>query len=497
MMFRAAGFMFIAMVITAESSWAACTHYASPGGTGDGLSQSTPFKIQNFWAIATPGKTLCLHKGTYQGDAGMIHPPQNFGGTPSAPITIRALNDGDALLDGQFARDPVYLYYNNWLTIEGINAKSGRGGIVRVWNSSHITIRRAVFWDTDISRETYTVLTWNSPYTLFEDIGMFGTATIHYHHFGSSSPATCRRCWARWEGTISGSNGSTTFHLNYGGSSGLTLENGLGTWSGESMPQDYDMTDGNTGAVIGPHFSNHQAPTTGNTSPRAIFRIRGGDTMSCIHLRVLGSLAYVKQTDRFSPSNLVRAPGSIGFGVECVEIKDMLVFISSLNPAFNNVRGLELLDQFPFTPNDLYLSRVTSVRGSRGDLISSNWQKQNFSAGSLLSILPNPWTNTGTGANLCNRYVNGVRTNEPLWPWPMNDRIKAATAMADSYNGPCPNCVGGRAPRIPTDVTADIEKLLGAIPSQCRTTASADSVVPTVTITSPANGSIVVRTSNL
>ena len=50
----------------------------------------------------------------------------------------------------------------------------------------------------------------------------------------------------------------------------------------------------------------------------------------------------------------------------------------------------------------------------------------------------------------------------------MNERIKAATASAGAYAGPCPTCVGGRATRSATDVTADIEALLGPIPAQCR-----------------------------
>jgi hypothetical protein len=50
----------------------------------------------------------------------------------------------------------------------------------------------------------------------------------------------------------------------------------------------------------------------------------------------------------------------------------------------------------------------------------------------------------------------------------MNERIKAATAVAGRYSGPCPTCVGGRAARTATDVTADIMKLLGPIPAACR-----------------------------
>ena len=46
---------------------ATCDYYASPSGTGNGLSSSSPFKISSFWPVASAGKTLCLLDGTYTG----------------------------------------------------------------------------------------------------------------------------------------------------------------------------------------------------------------------------------------------------------------------------------------------------------------------------------------------------------------------------------------------------------------------------------------------
>ncbi len=57
------------------------------------------------------------------------------------------------------------------------------------------------------------------------------------------------------------------------------------------------------------------------------------------------------------------------------------------------------------------------------------------------------------GPDLCHRYIDGARTDEPLWPWPMNQRIIEATHQS------------GRGP---VDVTATMEALLGPIPSPCR-----------------------------
>ena len=38
------------------SAAVACSYYASPNGGGNGLSQSSPFKIANFWKVASPWK---------------------------------------------------------------------------------------------------------------------------------------------------------------------------------------------------------------------------------------------------------------------------------------------------------------------------------------------------------------------------------------------------------------------------------------------------------
>jgi hypothetical protein len=37
---------------------------------------------------------------------------------------------------------------------------------------------------------------------------------------------------------------------------------------------------------------------------------------------------------------------------------------------------------------------------------------------------------SGEGARLTHRYVDGVLTNEPLWPWPMEARIQAEMGIS-------------------------------------------------------------------
>ena len=113
---------------------AACDYYASPTGRGDGNSPDSPFRIQTFWRLAAPGKTLCLLDGTYTGADSMIAPstqgaPAGLSGSATGAdikngicpncITIRALNDGAVLIDGQFVRIPVRLASNSWFVVEG------------------------------------------------------------------------------------------------------------------------------------------------------------------------------------------------------------------------------------------------------------------------------------------------------------------------------------------------------------------------------------------
>ena len=189
---------------------------------------------------------------------------------------------------------------------------------------------------------------------------------------------------------------------------------------------------------------------------------------------MLGSLGYVKATDRWryngvqvGPTSLLRAPGANGFNFSDAQLRHVALVISPSNLAFDTTMGFHL-GHHPSGPPGSWHANTTSIRGRKGDIIDGAWSGGNRSAGTSLGEVPNPWTTTGSGANLCYRWNNRVMTDEPLWPWPMNDRIKAATEMAGAYSGPCPGCVGGRARRSATDVTADVDALLGRIPSHCQ-----------------------------
>jgi hypothetical protein len=471
---------------------AGCTHYASPTAGGDGSSPSSPMRVRDFFDVASPGKTLCLLDGTYSGWSSLIQPTDGLSGTAGNPITVRALNDGKVLIDGQWIKfnNPISLKASNrWFVIEGINVRNGWGTVVSISGSNNV-LRRIVAWDASMKVNTHVVLVGggSADNNLLEDFAAFGTGRKVFEIAHGPANNTCRRCWFRWEGTtMFGMKGASPWY----NATGTTFENVLVTWSGESMPQQFRNEDkADHGLFTDGEPLKSYAILENDRVESAIF----GPEPIHVNVKILGSIVYSKATDK-RPHKIggghnpdpcpARAPGIRLFGASSVTIRDLVHVMSPNHPNFNDYDGIHLVRRASTTAPAMVgntASRVTSIRrepgtpaGSctpskvLGDFFHPDWAMSGVSAGPSLATVQSPWQNTSTtGARVCNRTVNGVTTNDPLWPWPMNERIKQATEMAGPQSEPCTFCVGGRLPRTATDVTADLEELLGPIAPQCK-----------------------------
>ena len=132
----------------AFSQTVTCSYFASPNGSGNGLSQSSPFMVANFWSVAAPGRTLCLLDGTYTGAASMITPPSGLNGSSGNPITIMALNDGAVKINGEGVRQPIVFNNNSWWVIQGVDVYNSSNHVVEVWtNANNNIFRRIVAWN--------------------------------------------------------------------------------------------------------------------------------------------------------------------------------------------------------------------------------------------------------------------------------------------------------------------------------------------------------------
>jgi hypothetical protein len=480
----------------------AATYYASPTGSGSTCSQASPCAPEQFFRMAVAGDTLNLLDGTYKGAAYMLAPgivKPGLSGTAGNRIIVQAVNDGAVTIDGQFAHHPFYVDGNSNFTFRGFNVKQGAYAAFEFSGRlDNFTVQRVVIWDSRIDQniDIMSNNTSGGSNILFEDIGVFGAGrkglvggTDGNHGYGTPpdlpSPITmtCRRCWFRWEGSIT-IGPKIGISLTYY-TVGFRCENCLVTWSGESMPESYSATD-TRGNIAGPADYN-QSPYS-NYGVQDSVGLIGIDRHGFISSEVLGSLGYVQTSDRYLPRPFYGPPGALSFIANSgVKLRSLALIASPSNPDFNSIAGYSIYDGAGSIAD-----RITTVHGGASDGSFDSWSVTNHAEGRSLSAVPNLFT--GTAANLCYRWVNGVITTSPLWPWPMNDRIKAATASAGAYSGPCPGCVGGRKMRTATDVTADVEALIGAIPSQCRSgSPSGDSTPPAIAIISPVNGEVIKR----
>jgi hypothetical protein len=403
-----------------------CNYYASPNGTGNGLSPSTPFQISKFWSVATPGKILCLLDGTYTGGNSMITPPSTFAGTAAQPITIRALNDGQVLIDGGTSR-PVSLL-GSYGILEGVNITGGDNATATFrYDSNHWTLRRIVIWNNSaVGADNMVEL--NGTSAVLEDCAAFGNArkliAAGAGGAGRSSGNIVRRCWVWWstKGPNYPAGGPTnTIEMGYG-QDGVTFENILGIRS----------------LASGANVSEPEAPFT-------MFRSKNS--------KWLGSIAYLTPSSVFDTSRLGNffSDGGSGFQAgdfhpaENVLVKDMVFYVPN---NFPTVAAFKFTAQLSNTATNIVgVSQATSTCGPP-------WSCSNIRGGSTLSqAMSTGNTVWDIVPGICKRYVNGTLTDTPLWPWPMNQRTKDALSQSG---------------RTPVDITQTMEDMFGPIPQACK-----------------------------
>jgi hypothetical protein len=482
--------------------------YASATGTGSApCTASARCPVATALAAAVPGDVVELLGSTmtgpvvYRGGSAMIDPPTGASGKEGRPITVRCSVDGGCLLDGQFKRIPIRLARNNdWWVVEGITAKNGSQGLVSVRGSNNI-VRRVVAWDAqfDAPNGSYTFSCFGGVNNLFEDVAGFGIATwIFTHSQNREGPCTFRRAWGRFEGTADGRRAGATFGGLFYNAYRSTCDNCLAelapntgltrftvihpTPTSETGCPNRTCTDG------APPIPNSPINQSRMDPPHAVAPTNDFDGFvggSLVYVRAPANLSRMLTTDSTAIQGVAGAAlmyMAAGRRGGNITFKDVLWIVDPSHPQFDHIRALNLKKR-DYSSN-MYLTNVSTVAGAvdiidtsaawkQGAWVTSNLVHATSLAG-LNSANANPWTGTA-GANLCYRYVNRVRQDgtagtiaQPLWPWPMNDRIRAATAAAGAYSGPCTGCVGTFPTRTETDVTAIVEELLGPIPASCR-----------------------------
>lgn len=478
---------------TAAVAQAPCSYYAAPvledggrvpaghpyGRSGAAGTAEEPIPVSDFWKreLVQPGKVLCLQDGLYRGRASMLVPLSSVDGRPDARIEIRAVNDGEVWVDGEF-RNPTLRVHDSYWTVSGLNVFDSSGPAVSVGGSKesgerdwrpvhHVILRRIVGWRDFVpygSRADYEAIGGHNVHTfdiadvedvLVEDCAGFGWARKIFQNYRSKR-VVFRRDWARWDGRHPYVGGNKfAFSCSYEGYDAL-CENLIATAGGSSdraaMPESYApgvfliATDGvarDTARWVGPRERDRHV----------------------LGLRILGSLAYVPEGALFTRVAGIHVGGT-GYphkGQKGVRIENSVVYVPSAGKRALQLRncqddpkkhpdGCSWSQKASPSQAPVEVSRVVAVSGHEQPiLIEDDWRQQGVVA-MKPGARPEIYRGSTGGVALCHRSVDGRETDEPLWPWPMQERILAATERSNWESA---------------DVMGEIKAIFGAPPAEC------------------------------
>lgn len=417
--------------------------YAGPTLTGAGncTSPTNTCLITTAITAASAGATIFLVDGTYTGSASMINPPAGLSGKSGSPITIKAINDGKVFINGQGARQPIRLSSNSWFIIEGINAHNSGGSnssTVQIDGSSTGSIiRRVVAWDCPATTNCTVMSINGGTSNLFEDVAAFGTGRKMFSFSQSGqSNSIIRRAWASWT-RHTFSTPKIGFSIAYN-SYGNKLESIIGTWKEEGSSH----ADGKHG-ILG----NDQMF---NSNPSAD---------KCSNSSVHGAILYHRSTDTLASNYFGQLQSSSS--MDCITLEHIATYEESATAKSAALNSLSTTHGGPSSGG--HIVRRSTFVGGAAVSIGADWTQTSNSDVASVGLAPNLWNGSGsTGARFCKRYSNGVLTSEPIWPWPMEQRIN--DALKASGRNPV-NYFRGTG----NTVTSEQETIWGPIPAECRT----------------------------
>ncbi len=395
-----------------------CSLYASPTDFLRGVINSL-----------RAGDVLCLRDGVYNQ---ALHITVSGRGEGNR-IIIRALNDGKVIVDGRGNLQPLIIS-GNYITIEGIVFENSSRHVVEI-DGNHNILRRVSAYNAKDSRNNHVYLIIGK-YNLLEDCIAGGTGRYLFGLYETTNN-TLRRCFADWK-EYNGISPRAAY-ANYGADRTL-MENCIGT----NVFPNY--------ANILEYFGVYQThnPSNPKEYPTDYNRYYG-----CIFYRNLGGMILAHTTgphteiinsvffnqNRTDPTK-GHPDNQVGRGLSAASNQSRMVvrnctFVNNLGPAVR-FYGSEPM------ANSVFVNNGTVLGGNGNHEYCDFYQNKNiggalnqtdlqvdpgFKNGSYLYIPDDsPLKKRGKngediGANVIYQYQDGILTDKPLWPWPMEERI--------------------------------------------------------------------------
>ena len=422
------------------------TYYISPNGSdgNNGTSTGSAWKtFEQAWDVLQPGDTLLLLDGTYTESTTGLVQPNIRNGEPGKPITIKALNDGKAVIDGEGEYIPVRLGENwgpqgaigDWFVVEGLVARNGTLSSIRIEHGNHNVLRRVSAYNASVDDNSFAIgIIWSND-NLLEDCVAAGTGRYMINVFTSQNN-TLRRCftqWQQWDGRefcgVTWPNGDSVGVYN---SSNTTVENVIAygrALTGIFIQANDDTAVANNNQVLGSMAllqgrdydgsrwqfgagvdqpTSRPGPTVneyGPPCPDSITQWEWGALRQGFSLWGQGELHDNVFRDILATGNLGAGwgsghpggPGPVGTIIDHATI-------------YGN--GGDLAGWEAEQGGDIYIDRRDDVL-SKGGLTITNSR-----------IANSEWAKQGQGARFDYRYIDRRLTNRPLLPWPMERRVQ-------------------------------------------------------------------------
>jgi hypothetical protein len=414
--------------------------YISPLGNdgNSGTSEAQAWKSFNrAWEVLFPGDTLILLDGVYTQSLN----PNKRNGELDKPITIRAKNDGKAIIDGEYQRIPVKIGdtwpgpIGEYFVIEGIVAKNSAGHVVDIQGNNNI-FRRVSAYNANSNDNKHVFQIW-ADNNLIEDCVAAGTGRKMIMTFQKENNII-RRCftyWQQWDGRDfcpvgSWPNGQS-IQIYHGRNNIIENSIGIGPVPNSSISI---IANSSTASAIGNQVFGSIAVNAGINIDGSIKHwgdVRPQPT-ECIGM---WDPNWPGQRSGFSldgqgeiRDNIFQdifSWGNAGLGLS-TSLGEATISNNRLNRATLINNGLDNpLGPWPGQYGGLYTDALQSDLGAFDSIENSNIQNLFIDWPNYPDGARNMTSLNGEGARLTNRYVDGVLTNEPLWPWPMEDRIQA------------------------------------------------------------------------
>ncbi len=470
---------FTVLVITSflpVSSWAS-VYYIAPNGLDDNSgSSSAPWgTFSHAMNLLKPGDTLILKDGTYYQTMHV-----SISGEPGNPITFKAENDGQVTIDGQGVRWVCYIGDSSesaprtqYINVEGIRCRNSSVGTFSVMRSDYINVKRVSAYHSGGGNNPMFDL-WRSTYALLEDVAASGNGRVMYNP-SACDHITIRRAFGYWWS----SDSTPRNYMQIYGSDNVLVENnvgilketvshqvgGIAVWANRwDDSADYNKIYGNVmygfnGNYYSVNSSDNQI--LGNNIFKDNVALGNPKNAGISYLYPNGFAHYSDPNTVVEHMTITQMANGSGYDIRnnypgtgygpagMLKNSDILNnerygildYTGTLTHTHDNVYGQPLGNYYGGGegPYESHLSPDYNIAtyGKGGYLMRAQNLKGLGESGADI------------GAEVLYRSVDGVLTSTPLWPWPMEDRIRTETqevlgqCVSVTYEDAGNGCTGG------------------------------------------------------